>query len=70
MGFRFHQRIKILPGIYLNIGKQGISFSFGVPGATINFGGKRGASATVGVPGSGLSYMQKICKTKQSKIKR
>jgi len=56
MGFRFRQRIKIAPGLHLNIGKKDTSFSVGRSGATVNVGGKRGPRATVGIPGTGLSY--------------
>ncbi|WP_337026525.1 DUF4236 domain-containing protein [Pantoea eucrina] len=60
MGLRFRKRLKIAPGLYLNVSSGGTSWSVGVPGATLNFGGRNGARATVGIPGSGLSYSQKI----------
>lgn len=41
MGFKFRQRIKIAPGIHINIGKTGItSASIGKAGATLNVGKK------------------------------
>ncbi|ECO0584320.1 DUF4236 domain-containing protein [Salmonella enterica subsp. diarizonae] len=56
MGFRFRKRIKIAPGIHINIGKTGItSASIGKAGATLNVG-KKGVKTTVGIPGTGLSY--------------
>ncbi|WP_421550653.1 DUF4236 domain-containing protein [Kluyvera intermedia] len=56
MGFKFRQRIKIAPGIHINIGKTGItSASIGKAGATLNVGKKR-VKATAGIPGTGLSY--------------
>ncbi|MCE9798122.1 MULTISPECIES: DUF4236 domain-containing protein [Enterobacterales] len=56
MGFKFRQRIKIAPGIHINIGKTGItSASIGKAGATLNVG-KKGVKATAGIPGTGLSY--------------
>ena len=55
MGLRFYKRIKILPWLYLNISKGGISFSFGPRGAHITAGNK-GTRYTVGAPGTGLSY--------------
>lgn len=55
MGFRFHRRIKILPGVTLNVGKRGISTSVGVRGAHVTFG-KNGTRTTVGIPGTGISY--------------
>jgi hypothetical protein len=53
--FKFHKSIRLLPGIYLNISKTGISFSAGVPGARVNIGTK-GTRTSVGLPGTGLSY--------------
>ena len=55
MGFRFSRRIRILPGVRLNLSKSGVSTSIGGHGAWLTFG-KRGTRATVGIPGTGLSY--------------
>ncbi|WP_313383238.1 DUF4236 domain-containing protein [Pantoea sp.] len=60
MGLSFRKRVRIAPGLYLNVSSGGTSWSVGVPGATLNFGGKRGARATVGIPGSGISYSHKF----------
>ena len=55
--FRFRRRIRIAPGIHLNIGKTGISTSLGGRGLTLNIG--RGKTrTTVGLPGTGLSYSE------------
>lgn len=59
MAFRFQKRIKIAPGLRLNISKTGISTSVGTNGATVNLG-KDGAQSTVGLPGTGLSYRSKL----------
>ena len=59
MGFRFNKRIKIAPGIKVNIGLGGVSASLGGRGASVNIG-KRGVYANAGLPGSGLSYRTKI----------
>lgn len=56
---RFHKRFKILPGVYLNISKTGISLSLGIPGLTTNLSTKRGVSYSVGMPGTGLSMRGK-----------
>jgi hypothetical protein len=69
MGIRFRKRIRIFPGLYLNIGLRGISFSLGGHGATLSLSGKRGSSTTVGIPGSGVSYTQKINKKQYNKTK-
>lgn len=55
MGFRFHKRIKILPGVWFNLSKSGISTSIGGKGLTVNL--KDGKTkTTVSIPGTGLSY--------------
>ncbi len=38
MGLRFRQRIKVFPGVHLNVSLGGMSVSLGTPGATINVG--------------------------------
>lgn len=57
MGFRFQKRIKVLPGITLNLSKKGVSTSVGVKGAraTVGHGQTR---ITAGLPGTGLSHTQ------------
>lgn len=55
MGIRLWRRIKIFPGVWLNISKSGISFSFGVKGARYTVG-RSGKRFTAGLPGTGLSY--------------
>ncbi|MGI8848484.1 MAG: DUF4236 domain-containing protein [Candidatus Dormibacteria bacterium] len=55
MGYlRFRRRLKVAPGVTLNLGKRGVSASAGVRGAHVTAG--RGTRATVGIPGTGLSY--------------
>jgi len=59
MSFTFRKRIKVLPGVYLNIGKNGVSTTIGPRGATINIG-KKGAYLNTGIPGTGISNRQKL----------
>ena len=47
MGFRFQRRIKIMPGVTLNVGKRGVSTSIGRRGAHITFG-QNGVRTTAG----------------------
>lgn len=56
MGLRFQKRIKILPGVYINLSKSGVSASVGGHGATVNVGADGRRMVTVGIPGTGLSY--------------
>jgi len=55
MGFRFFKRIRICPGISVNLSKSGASLSLGPRGAKFTVG-PRGARTTVGIPGTGLYY--------------
>jgi len=57
MSFRFFRRIKILPGVTLNLSKSGMSVSAGVRGAHVTVGAN-GVRQTVGLPGSGIFYTQ------------
>ena len=59
MGFRFRRRLRIVPGVWLNVAKTGISASIGRAGATLNLSPK-GAQTTVGLPGSGISYRSRL----------
>ena len=52
--FRFRRRINLMPGLTVNLGKRGASFSVGVKGAHATFG-RCGSRPTVGLPGTGLS---------------
>lgn len=55
MGFRFQKRVKLLPGVTLNLSKKGVSTSLGVKGARVTYGhGKK--RTTIGLPGTGLSH--------------
>jgi hypothetical protein len=53
--FRFFKRVKVLPGLKMNLSKSGPSFSVGVRGAHVTLG-RRGVRRTVGIPGTGIFY--------------
>lgn len=61
MGFRFSKRVKLMPGVRLNVGLRGVSLSAGPRGASVTVG-KRGVFGNVGLPGSGLSYRTRLDK--------
>ncbi|MGA8146383.1 MAG: DUF4236 domain-containing protein [Gallionellaceae bacterium] len=55
--FRFRRRIKLIPHVWFNLSKTGISTSVGDKGFTVNF--RRGqVKTTASIPGTGLSYIQ------------
>jgi hypothetical protein len=60
MGFNFRKTKKILPGIKLNISKNGLGLSAGVRGARISRGATGRKTASLGLPGTGLSYRKTI----------
>jgi len=69
MSFRFWRRIRIAPGVTLNLSKTVGSLSFGVP-ACASHADRRGAHFTVGphgkritagIPGTGLFYTNTLC---------
>ena len=58
MGFRFRKRIKMGPGMYLNLTQKGFSSaSYGQPGAILNVNNKGKTRVTGGIPGTGISYV-------------
>lgn len=57
MGFRFFRRIRIAPGISINLSKSGASLSVGPRGAKLTVG-PRGTRTTVGIPGTGMYYTE------------
>ena len=59
MGWRYRKRIKILPGIHINISKSGVSTNVGVKGASVTFGPK-GTYVNTGLPGTGLYRRDRV----------
>jgi len=55
MGLRIRKRTTILPGLWLNFSKSGVSLSAGGKGLTANIG-KKGIRTTMGALGTGVSY--------------
>jgi len=64
MGLRYRKRVKVAPGVHLNISKSGISTSVGKRGSTVNFSSK-GTRVTTGIPGTGISHSQMVGKRKR-----
>lgn len=56
MGFRLYRRVRIAPGIRLNLGTRGASMSFGHRGCWYTTGAHGRRTATLGFPGTGLRY--------------
>ncbi|MBV9549709.1 MAG: DUF4236 domain-containing protein [Alphaproteobacteria bacterium] len=60
-GLRFQKRLRVLPGVRINLSKSGASTSIGPRGADVNIG-PHGISTNAGIPGTGLSYRSKVSK--------
>lgn len=59
MGWGYRKRKQILPGVWLNFSKKGISTTIGKRGASVNFG-SNGTFLNLGIPGTGLYSRQRI----------
>ena len=68
MAWGFRRRIKIIPGGYLNLSKNGISTSIGIRGANLTLG-KTGAYLNTGIPGTGIYQRQKLANGKSANQK-
>ena len=70
---RFWHRFKILSWFFINLGKKGLSFSFGPRGIKYTKG-TNGERISVGIPGTGIYYVDqksypKLKKKKANQIK-
>ncbi|UPM50129.1 DUF4236 domain-containing protein [Synechococcus sp. A10-1-5-1] len=59
MAWAFRRRIKVIPGVSINLSKSGISASAGVRGASLTFRSD-GIYRNLGLPGTGLYSRQKV----------
>jgi Protein of unknown function (DUF4236) len=53
--FRFYRRLRIFPGLSVNLSKSGPSLTVGVRGAHVTVG-RSGIRRTIGIPGTGIYY--------------
>ncbi|MCD7721633.1 MAG: DUF4236 domain-containing protein [Prevotellaceae bacterium] len=59
MGINYRRRIRLFPGVTLNISKRGISTTVGKKGMSVNVGSK-GAYLNTGLPGTGVYSRKKL----------
>ena len=59
MTWSYRKRVRIAPGVHLNLSRRGVSTTIGVRGASVNFG-KKGTYVNIGIPGTGFYNRQKI----------
>ena len=58
MGLRFQRRIKVLPGVRINLSKSGVGFSVGGRGAHIGITARGQRYTSIGMPGTGVSWRE------------
>ena len=59
MAWAFRRRIKVIPGVYINLSKSGISSNVGVRGASLTFRSD-GIYRNLGLPGTGIYSREKV----------
>lgn len=59
MGYRFSRRIKIAPGLKLNLSGSGLSVTAGIKGASVTYG-KKGTHVNLSLAGTGLGYRARL----------
>lgn len=59
MAWKFRKRIKIAPGVTINVSRSGVSTTIGPKGASVNIG-KKGTYLNTGIPGTGIYDRRKI----------
>lgn len=59
---RLWRRVKVAPGVTINLSKSGPSLSVGPRGSKVTFG-RRGVRQTVGLPGTGLYMSRQLTET-------
>jgi hypothetical protein len=58
MGLRIQRRIRLLPGIHLNLSARGVGVSVGSRGAHIGIDARGRRYTSLGVPGTGISWRE------------
>ena len=69
MALFFRKRIKILPGVTLNLSKSGVSATVGRKGASVSVG-KRGTYLNAGQPGTGIYSLQADAAAQERRTRR
>jgi len=58
MGLRFQRRIKLFPGVRINLSKSGVGLSVGGRGAHIGITARGQRYTSIGLPGTGVSWRE------------
>lgn len=60
MGLNYKKRIKVAPGVHVNVGKKSVGVSVGGKRAGVSVNSKTGATVRASVPGTGVSYRKNL----------
>ena len=60
MGWRWRKRVKVAPGVSINLGPGGVGVSAGVRGSRVSVGPTGRVTQTVGIPGTGIYHQQTV----------
>ena len=58
VGLRFQRRIRVFPGVHLNLSRSGVGVSVGGRGAHIGVTARGQRYTSVGLPGTGISWRE------------
>jgi hypothetical protein len=58
VGLRFQRRVRIFPGLRLNLSRSGVGVSIGSRGAHVGITARGQHYASVGLPGTGVSWRE------------
>ena len=58
--FQFRKRLKLAPGLSLNISKKGLGLSAGPKGVKTSISAQGRITGSAGIPGSGISYRKTL----------
>jgi hypothetical protein len=58
MSWRYQKRIRVLPGVHLNLSKSGIGVSIGGRGLHVGWTARGRRYVSLGVPGTGLIWRE------------
>ena len=58
MGLRFQRRVRILPGLHLNLSRSGVGFSVGGRGAHVGITARGQRYTSISLPGTGISWRE------------
>ena len=58
--FQFRKRVKLAPGLSLNVSKKGLGLSAGPKGVKTSISAQGRITGSAGIPGSGISYRRTL----------